>query len=85
MCGLKLEFELDKKRSEEKKCARAVTQIDYLLHLVRIIEAEETVCPHFVGFKDDNCECVCVCVLHIKPFFYSSTSSTPSVRTDSSP
>ena len=27
----------------------------------------------------------CVCVLHIKPFFYSSTSSTPSVRTDSSP
>ena len=29
--------------------------------------------------------CVCVCVLHIKPFFYSSTSSTPSVRTDSSP
>ena len=28
---------------------------------------------------------VCVCVLHIKPFFYSSTSSTPSVRTDSSP
>ena len=28
---------------------------------------------------------MCVCVLHIKPFFYSSTSSTPSVRTDSSP
>ena len=28
---------------------------------------------------------VCVCVLHIKPFFYSSKSSTPSVRTDSSP
>ena len=27
----------------------------------------------------------CVCVLHIKPFFYSSTFSTPSVRTDSSP
>ena len=25
-----------------------------------------------------------MCVLHIKPFFYSSTSSTPSVRTDSS-
>ena len=25
----------------------------------------------------------CVCVLHIKPFFYPSTSSTPSVRADS--
>ena len=24
----------------------------------------------------------CVCVLHIKPFFYSSTSSTPSVRVE---
>ena len=34
---------------------------------------------------DHACVCVCVCVLHIKPFFYSSTSSTPSVRTDSSP
>ncbi|CAN0430046.1 unnamed protein product [Laminaria digitata] len=26
-----------------------------------------------------------VCVVHIKPFFYPSTSSTPSVRADSSP
>ena len=31
------------------------------------------------------CDALCVCVLHIKPFFYSSTSSTPSVRTDYSP
>ena len=28
---------------------------------------------------------MCVCVLHIKRFFYSSTSSTPSVRADFSP
>ena len=35
------------------------------------------------GTINQNCY-VCVCVLHIKPFFYSSTSSTPSVRTDSS-
>ena len=28
--------------------------------------------------KHDKVIAVCVCVLHIKPFFYSSTSSTPS-------
>ena len=33
------------------------------------------------GKAGAGCIWVCVCVLHIKPFFYSSTSSTPSVRT----